>query len=111
MVGVLLRVAFIILLERRVLRYIQIRKGPNKVSLVGLFQSFGDAVKLFIKEQSRPIFTNVRIYYFSPLLAMAVILLVWLIFPLEFGGLNFIYSLIFIFCCLRVGVYVLMTRG
>ena len=111
LVGILLRVAFMILFERKVLSYIQIRKGPNKIRFVGLFQSFGDAVKLFIKEQGSPMYSNLIIYYFSPLLAIFLMLLIWLVYPLGYGGLNFIYSLVFIFCCLGMGVYVLIARG
>ncbi len=47
---VLIRVTFLTLLEQKVLRYIQIRKGPNKVGFIGIFQPFCDAVKLFLKE-------------------------------------------------------------
>ena len=111
LVGILLRVAFMILFERKVLSYIQIRKGPNKIRFVGLFQSFGDAVKLFIREQGSPMYSNLIIYYFSPLLAIFLMLLIWLIYPLGYGGLNFIYSLVFMFCCLGIGVYVLIARG
>jgi NADH-ubiquinone oxidoreductase chain 1 len=51
MIFVVIGVAFIILLERRVLGYVHILKGPNKVGFVGIPQPFRDAIKFFTKEQ------------------------------------------------------------
>lgn len=109
--SVMLALAFLTLVERKIIGSIQLRKGPNVTHTYGLFQPFADGLKLFIKEPIRPLASSSLLFLFSPLLALTIALLLWMPLPLPFPLVDLNLSLLFLLALSCLAVYSLLGAG
>nr|YP_588198.1 NADH dehydrogenase subunit 1 [Phaethon rubricauda]BAE92888.1 NADH dehydrogenase subunit 1 [Phaethon rubricauda] len=110
-IPILIAVAFLTLLERKVLSYMQARKGPNIVGPFGLLQPVADGVKLFIKEPIRPSTSSPFLFVMTPVLALLLALTIWIPLPIPFPLTDLNLGLLFLLAMSSLAVYSILWSG
>lgn len=109
----LISVAYLTLLERKVIAAMQQRKGPNVVGVFGLLQPLADGLKLLLKETILPSRANTFIFLLAPILTFMLSLVSWAVIPISDGmviaDLN--VGLLYILSISSLGVYGIITSG
>ena len=112
-VPVLVSVAMIVWLDRRVWAFVQKRQGPNVVGPFGLLQSLADALKYIFKEIIIPASSNKIIFILAPIITMTLALIAWAVIP--FGEdqvlANINVGILYIFAVSSLGVYGIIMGG
>ncbi len=112
-VPIMLTVAYITLAERKVIGYIQVRIGPNRVGPRGLLQPIADGLKLALKEVIIPTNANRFLFVIAPLLALAPALACWAVIPFNDGWVlaDIDAGLLYVLALSSMGVYGLIIAG
>nr|YP_009368036.1 NADH dehydrogenase subunit 1 [Lepilemur fleuretae]ADP68076.1 NADH dehydrogenase subunit 1 [Lepilemur fleuretae] len=110
-IPIITAMAFFTLIERKILGYMQLRKGPNTVGPHGLLQPFADAMKLFIKEPLQPLTSSTLLYVTAPTLALFIALIMWTPLPMPYPLINLNLGLLFILATSSLAVYSILWSG
>ena len=113
LVPVLVSVAMIVWLDRRVWAFVQKRQGPNVVGPFGLLQSLADALKYIFKEMIIPSSSNKVIFILAPIVTMTLALIAWAVIP--FGATQVLadinVGILYLFAVSSLGVYGIIMGG
>ena len=113
LVPVLVSVAMIVWLDRRIWAFVQKRRGPNVVGPFGLFQSIADALKYVFKEIIVPASSNKVIFVLAPIVTMTLALIAWAVIPFSETQVlaNINVGILYLFAVSSLGVYGIIMGG
>ena len=113
LIPVLVSVALIVWLDRRVWAFVQKRRGPNVVGPFGLFQSLADALKYIFKEIIIPASSNKVIFTLAPIITMTLALIAWAVIPFseDFVLADINVGILYLFAVSSLGVYGIIMGG